>query len=292
MKLTKQLLALALLSAPVLSIAQSPIGGFMQGKNKGNVVLSYNTESYDKVFLVPQKIDGVPVFNKVDIQSASLYATVGLSSKVDIVANIPYIATKGHATDQVLTNYGYTNEKKGIQDLSLYVKYNPFNFKAGTGNINLIGALGIQTPLGNYQVEESLQSIIAIGNKSTQVNSYILAMYKLKCGLFINGQLGYSLRSTAVPDAFLSEVKVGYAAKHFYVDVFSATQISTSGVDILKEGFTGSFPATKVNSTKIGVNLYVPIVKSFGVSGGASSYVDGRNLGQATGYYGAVIYSF
>ena len=292
MKLTKQLLALALLTAPVLSFAQSPIGGFMQGKGKGNVVVSYTTESYDKVFLVPQKVDGVPVFNKVDIQSVSLYATVGLSSKVDLVANVPYITSKGHASEQVLTNYGYSNERKGIQDLSLYIKYNPFNFKAGTGNISLIGALGIQTPLSDYKVEESLQSIIAIGNKSTQVNSYILAMYKLKCGFFVNGQLGYSLRSTAVPDAFLSEVKVGYAAKHFYVDAFSATQISTGGVDILKEGFTGSFPATKVNSTRIGVNVYVPIVKGFGVSGGASSYVDGRNLGQSTGYYGALIYSF
>ena len=292
MKLTKQLLALALLTAPVLSFAQSPIGGFMQGKGKGNVVISYTTESYDKVFLVPQKIDGVPVFNKVDIQSTSLYATVGLSSKVDLVANVPYIKSKGYASEQVLTNYGYQNERKGIQDVSLYVKYNPFNFKAGTGTVSLIGALGIQTPLSNYKVEESLQSIIAIGNKSTQVNSYILAMYKLKCGLFVNGQLGYSLRSTNVPDAFLSEVKVGYAAKQFYVDVFSATQISTSGVDILKEGFTGSFPATKVNSTRVGVNLYVPIYKGFGVSGGTSSYVDGRNLGQSTGYYGAIIYSF
>lgn len=292
MQLTKHLLALALLTAPMLSFAQSPIGGFMQGKGKGNIVVSYTTETYDKVFLVPQKVEGVPVFNKVNIQSVSLYGTVGLSSKVDLVANLPYISTKGNASEQVLTNYGYTNEKKGIQDLALYIKYNPFNFKAGTGNIALIGALGIQTPLGNYQVEENLQSIIAIGNKSTQVNSYVLAMYKLKCGLFVNGQLGYSLRSTPVPDAFLSEIKAGYAAKQFYVDVFSATQISTSGVDILKEGFTGSFPATKVNSTRIGVNVYVPIVKGFGISGGASSYVAGRNLGQSTGYYGALIYSF
>lgn len=292
MKLTKQLLALALLYAPVLSFSQSPIGGFMQGKGKGNVVLSYNTESYDKVYLVPQKIDGVPVFNKVTTMSTSLYATVGLSSKVDLVANIPYIKTKGEASDQVLTNYGYQNERKGLQDLSLYLKYNPFNFKAGKGNISLIGALGIQTPLSDYPVEESLQSIIAIGNHSTQVNTYILAMYKLNCGFFVNGQLGYNLRNSGVPDAFLSEVKVGYAAKHFYVDVFSATQISTSGVDILKEGFTGSFPKTKVNSTKLGVNLFVPITKGFGVSGGTSTYVDGRNLGQSTGYYGAIIYSF
>ena len=292
MQLTKQLLVLALLTAPVLSFAQSPIGGFMQGKGKGNVVVSYTTESYNKVFLVPRKVDVVPVFNKVDIQSVSVYATVGLSSKVDLVANVPYIKTKGNASEQVLTNLGYSNERKGIQDLALYIKYNPFNFKVGTGNISLIGALGIQTPLSDYKVEESLQSIIAIGNKSTQVNSYILAMYKLKCGFFVNGQLGYSLRSTAVPDAFLSEVKVGYAAKQFYVDVFSATQISTSGVDILKEGFTGSFPATKVNSTRIGVNVYVPIVKGFGISSGASSYVYGRNLGQSTGYYGALIYSF
>jgi hypothetical protein len=41
---------------------QSPISGFMQGKGKGNVSLS--SEKYDKVYLVPQETNGVPILTK------------------------------------------------------------------------------------------------------------------------------------------------------------------------------------------------------------------------------------
>ena len=292
MKSIKWSLALAILSAPTLLMAQSPIGGFMQGKGKGNVVVSYSRETYDQVYLVPAKVNGVPVFNKVTTESVSTYATIGLSSKVDFIANIPYVSRRGEASQQVLTNLGYTNLKEGLQDVSFYIKYNPYNFKIGKGTLALVGALGIDAPLSDYKVNEGLQSIIAIGNHATKINSVILAQYKSNCGIFVSGQLGYSIRNNDVPNAFSSEVKIGYAAKHFYVDAYSSTIVSTSGTDILKEGFQGFFPGTKVVSTKIGGSVYVPLLKGLGVAGGASSYVQGRNLGVASGYYAAIIYSF
>jgi hypothetical protein len=39
------------------------------------------------------------------------------------------------------------------------------------------------------------------------------------------------------------------------------------------------FPATKVNYTKIGLNLYTPLYKDFGLAGG-STLVAGRNIGK------------
>ncbi len=98
MKLIKWSLGLALLSVPTLLMAQSPIGGFMQGKGKGNVVVSYSHETYDQVYLVPEKVNGVPVFNKVTTESVSAYATVGLSNKVDLIANVPYVSRRGEAS--------------------------------------------------------------------------------------------------------------------------------------------------------------------------------------------------
>jgi hypothetical protein len=60
-------------------------------------------------------------------------------------------------------------------------------------------------------------------------------------------------------------LKLGYAASKFYGDAYVANQTSTSGVDILGEGFQ-VFPATKVNYTKIGLNLYTPLYKDFGLA--------------------------
>ncbi|MFC4261851.1 hypothetical protein ACFOWM_03090 [Ferruginibacter yonginensis] len=293
MKSMKIALAIAVLSVPALVKAQSPVNGFMQGKGKGNVVVSYSSESYDKVFLVPTKVDGVPVFNKVTTTSVNVYGTYGISNKVDLQLSVPYIKSKGEASEQVLANLGYTNEMKGLQDISLYAKYNPYNFKIGKGNnIALLGSIGFQAPIGDYKVDQGLQSIIAIGNRATQLNTFIAAHFKGKNGTFLTGTLGYSIRGNDVPSAFISELKAGYANKHFYVDVFAASQLSSKGVDIVNEGFKGAFPLTKVNYNRIGINAYVPVVKGFGITGGFSAYVDGRNLGEASGGYGGVVYSF
>ncbi len=292
MKKMKIALLVAATSCYLTSIAQSPISGFMNGKNKGSLVASYNVESYSKVFLVPEKVDGVPVFNKVDIASTSLFVTLGLSKKVDIQLNVPYIKTKGNASDDVLNNLNYQNERSGLQDISAYIKYNPYNIKAGKGNIAFIGSIGFHTPLSNYNVNEGLQSIIAIGNRATQLNAFIVSQFKAANGIFVTGSLGYSLRNNQVPNAFISELKAGYAGKNVYIDFYGASQISSKGVDILKEGFTGFFPATQVNYDRIGANIFVPIYKGFGIAGGAAAYVGGRNLGESTGGYGAVIYSF
>jgi hypothetical protein len=58
-----------------------------------------------------------------------------------VVVVLPYVQAKG-ATDQVLTNL--ENERKGLQDVSVFVKYSPFNFNFGSSSLRLIGALGLK----------------------------------------------------------------------------------------------------------------------------------------------------
>ncbi|MCK8140772.1 hypothetical protein MW871_02595 [Flavobacterium sp. I-SCBP12n] len=272
--------------------SQSPISGFMQGKGKGNVSLSFSSEKYDEVYFIPEKVKGVPVFNETKITSTSIYATYGISDQVDVVLVLPYVTAKGNATPEVLTNLNLENERKGFQDVSVFVKYSPFYFDFGSSSLRLIGALGLKTPLGNYKVEEGFQSIIAIGNRSTTVSTTGMAMYKMNSGIFASAQLAGNYASNDVPNSYATELKVGYAARLFYGDAFIANQKSTGGVDIFGQGFTGFFPITKVNYTKIGLNLYTPVYKDLGVSVGASTLVAGRNIGNSTGYYGGIVYKF
>lgn len=288
------LLILAVVTFGYVNIvySQSPISGFMQGKGKGNVSLSYSSEKYDKVYLVPEEVDGVPIFNEVQISSTSLYATYGITNQLDVVLSLPYIIAEGSASQEVLNNLNYENKRSGVQDVSVFIKYNPFYFDYGSSSLRLIGALGLKTPLGGYEENEGLQSIIAIGNRSTTLSAIGLAMFKMNSGLFVSGQFGGNLASNDVPNSYISELKLGYAANKFYGDAYLANQTSTSGVDILGEGFQGFFPATKVNYTKIGLNLYSPIYQDFGLAAGVSSLVAGRNIGKATGFYGALVYKF
>lgn len=288
----KKMLCLALFAAPFMLAAQSPVSGFMQGKGRGSVVVSYSTEKYDEVFLVPETIESVPIFNEVQTTSFSLYGTYGLTDKLDIVLNAPYIRSKGAATDATLSDLGYENERKGLQDIGLHLKYSAVNLDFGGSSLRLLGTLGVQTPIGDYKVDEGLQSIVAIGNRATKVNALAAAHFQTESGLFATAQGGYSFRGDDVPNAVLSEFKVGYAGSSFYVDGYVAGQLSTDGVDILQDGFVGIFPATRVSYTRVGASVFVPVAGGFGVAGGASAYVAGRNIGKATSFYGALVYSF
>lgn len=285
-------IALLLLLAPFLMQAQSPVSAFMSGKGKGAVALSYNSESYDNVFLVPTDSKGVPVFNDVTLNSISLYATYGITDRLEVVASLPYITATGNASQAVLNELGYENERSGIQDLSLFVKYNPFTAELGDNTLSFQVAAGLRTPLGSYAVDEGLQSIIAIGNRATSLNGLAIAQFKTGFGLFASTQAGCSLRNGEVPNALLGEIKLGYAGARFYVDAWYAGQVSDGGVNILGEGFTGFFPATDVSFNRAGINVFVPIAGGFGISGGVSKYLSGRNIGESTGVSGGLIYSF
>jgi hypothetical protein len=51
----------------------------------------------------------------------------------------------------------------------------------------------------------------------------------------------------------------------YFMVMLSLLTRNLGGVDIFGEGFAGYFPITKVNYTKVGLNLYTPIYKVWGV---------------------------
>lgn len=292
MQLIRLFSALTLFVLSFGAQAQSPVSGFMNGKGNGAIAVSYSAEQYDNVFLVPNDAQGVPVFNEVNVTSTSLYATYGISNRFDAIVSLPFIKAEGNASESVLNELGYENTRSGIQDLSVFLKYNPYNCEIGTASLHFMLGAGLKTPVGDYKVDEGLQSIIAIGNRATSFNGLAIAQVRFNDGLFLTTQAGYSLRNGEVPNALVGEIKAGYAGRHIYVDTWFAGQVSDGGVDILGEGFEGFFPATDVSFNRIGLNVYVPIAGGFGLSAGASKYLNGRNVGESTGFSGSVVYSF
>lgn len=282
----------ALLLVGNLLVAQSPLGTFMNGKGKGAVALSYTTEKYDNVFLVPANAAGVPVFNEVSLNSVSLFGTYGLSDRLDVSFNLPHITATGKASAGVLSELNFENTRKGVQDLSLFLRFKAHEIEMASSRINFMLGAGITTPMGNYRADEGLQSIIAIGNRATTINGLAIAQYKHESGFFLGTQAGVSLRNGEVPNALIGEIKAGFAASKFYVDAWFAGQVSDGGVNILGEGFTGFFPATDVSFNRAGLTVYVPVAAGLGVSASASKYLSGRNVGESTAISGAVIYSF
>ena len=288
----KNILFAAVLSSAAVGLAQSPVSGFMSAKGKGAIAISYSSEKYNEVYLVPSKVDAVPVFNDVVNTAINLYATYGITDKLEAVLSLPYIQSKGNGQDAFLAANGFENKRSGVQDVSAFVKYKVFSNRMTESTLDLLLSAGVQTPVGSYNADEGLQSIIAIGNKSTKGTGLAIAQIKLDKGLFLTGQVGYRVATNQVPNAVISEIKAGYAASKIYLDVWAAFQNSSKGTDILQPGFNGFFPATQVNYSRVGGNIYAPIYKGFGANLGFNAYVSGRNLGKSTGYSASLVYNY
>ena len=293
MKLQNKFIATVILFSTAVGFSQSPVSGFMKQKGKGAIALSYSSEKYNEVYLVPSKVNEVPVFNEVQNTALNIYANYGITNNFEAVVSLPYIKSEGKGDEAFLAANGFENKKSGIQDASLFLKYKAFSTRMSEGNFDFILSIGVQTPVGNYKVDEGLQTIIAIGNKSTKGTGLAIAQVKLDNGLFLTGQAGYRIATNQVPNAFVGEIKAGYAANKIYTDIWLAIQNSSAkGVDILQPGFQGFFPATQVNYSRIGANVYVPVYKGFGVNVGVNAYVAGRNLGKSKGYSAGLVYNF
>ena len=271
--------------------SQSIVGGFMAGKGHGSVVISGTTEQYHNVFLVPEKVDGVPIFNEIRINSLNLYATYGITDKIDAIVTLPYIRSEGQADIRAFTTGNYTNSREGLQDITGALKFKSYSKELGNSILDVMGVVGVSTPASNYQSNTGLEYIIAIGNRSTKVAASGLVHLKTVSGVFVTGQAGYSLRSGRVPNAFIGEGKVGYAGPKTYIDAYVSVQKSNGGTDVIQPGFDGYFPATRVDYVRIGASAFRPIAKGLGLTLGVSRYVAGRNLGQSTGFSAGIAYN-
>ena len=49
------------------------------------------------VYLAPEKVSGVPIFQEVRVNSLNLYGTYGLTDKIDAIVSLPYIQSEGKA---------------------------------------------------------------------------------------------------------------------------------------------------------------------------------------------------
>ncbi len=266
------LIIILFLSAVQEGIGQHLVSGFSQGKGKFAVAVSTTREKFDEFYLGETK-SSITIRNldKIVTQSINLYAAYGLTNKIDVIMNIPYIFTQSHRLSD--------NQKVGennFQNALLVIQTKLLQKDNSKGAFSVNGGLGFSTPLANY----ATNLIYSIGNQSTHINPSALVQYKFANGLFANGQAGYSFRTNKVPDAILSSAKIGYAGKLFYIEAWINNQTSTSGIDIGGPGFTPErFPETRVNTTNVGASVFVA-----GVTVGGGTRLTGRNAGLPTYY--------
>lgn len=276
--------------------AQGLVDGFFAKKGDATVSLSYSYSEFDAFYVGADKVDGVPVHNEITQNIYNLYANYGITDKLTAIVNLPYISAEGNGAADPFNG---ETEQSGLQDISIALKYALYKEALKTGSMTYFTALS-----GTYALDYEPNGILSIGNGAPSADVKLGMHYKNNNGFFGTVALGYTVRGNAdnnfnvgdgsdfnAPNSANALIKLGYASSKIYVDAwFDAQNTSNKAVNISDATFVGNFPETRVNYSRVGGDVYVPLTSAFGLSAGINTLVDGTNIGDSTTYTGGIIY--
>jgi hypothetical protein len=276
--------------------AQTDADAIMMTKNNFCVGGMYNYSSWKNYWEGTLKRDNQNL-GTVSTQMAAVMGNYGVSSKLNILFGLPYVQTKASA--------GTLHGQKGIQDVSLWLKWMPFEEKVGPGLLSFYGIGGLSVPVTSY-VADYLP--LSIGLRSTNLTLRAMADYQVG-SFFATVSGSYVVRSNikidrtayyttemhysnevSMPNAAQFNLRAGYRTERMIAEALLGNWTTLGGFDITRNNMP--FPSNKMNMTTAGVNLKYNIKKVDGLSliGGAGYTIAGRNVGQATSVNGGIFY--
>ena len=277
-------------------VAQTDLDAIMMNKKQLCIGPMYSFSSFKNYWEGTKKRDNAN-FGSISTETFSVMGSYGISSKLNFLFNIPYVQTKASA--------GTLHGMKGVQDLSLYLKWMPLEKTLGAGTISLYTIAGGSIPLTNYEADFMPMSI---GLHSKTASARVMVDYQIN-HFFITGSATYVVRDkiildrtayydtqlhlsneVAIPDAGNFNFRAGYRSNKLIAEAVVNKFTTLGGFDITRNN--KPFPSNKMLATTVGINLKAELTRNNKLSlvAGGSTTVSGRNVGQSTGYYGSLFY--
>ncbi len=233
-------------------------------------------------------------------QSLMWVGAYGITDKINVIAMVPYVKTKA---DQ-----GTLAGLKGIQDLTLSVKYNFFAKDFAKSTLKAFGALSVSTPLTDYTPDFYPMSL---GAGTTNLSWRATANYKFLGKFYVNGSSAYTWRSNTtldrsayytkgqlfmtneveMPNVFDYTFNFGYLKNGLQVDLSYMQQNTLGGSDIRRQDMP--FVSNRMNFSKVGLlgMYYIKQLHGLAVRGSVMQTVAGRNVGLSRTYMAGVLYT-
>ena len=286
-----------LLFAPVLMSAQTEIDGIMMSKNNFCVGSIYQYSSWNQYWEGSFKRENLNL-GTVSTQSLGIMGNYGISDKLNILFNLPYVETKASA--------GTMEGQKGLQDLSLTVKYMPLEKTTGNATYSLYALGSFSTPVSNYSADYlplsiGLQSKTAalrlmgdfqLGNFfSTLSGAYVKrANINIDRNAYLTNEIHYT-NEVNMPDGISVNFRAGYRSSRLIAEFVIDNWVTQSGgFDITTNNMP--FPSNTMNALKYGVNSKYTFKKipQLSLLGGYNYVIEGRNVGKSDTFYGGLFY--
>jgi hypothetical protein len=242
--------------------------GFLRGRGKFDIVLSYTEDSYDEFWIGDDKVSP-PEVGEVTRESWTLYGAYGLRDDLDLFLSGSYVDAETDGTVPF-------EDERDLQDAIFGLKWRFLEERAGPGAFSLLLAPSIKQPLGDYENND----VTAIGDGQTDLRGRLIAHYQFDVGAFVALESGYDRRNGAPDDEIPFHATVGATFANLTVAPFYSMVDSQGGYDIGE----GSFPGVEEDYTRYGVNAYFRINETFGLTGMWRTTSDGKNTGEAEAF--------
>lgn len=274
--------------------AQMPQDAIYMSKRTACVALMYGSSSWNTYWEHHLKRENLNIGTHTT-QSLSLMGTVGISNRLNLIVNVPYIKTS--------TSAGNLLGQQGFQDVSGWLKYKAFN----RNGFSIHGLIGASLPMSKYVPDFMPMSI---GMQCRTASGRLLVSYKHpKSGAYVTthgtltwrsnisvdrdaykaGDKVYNTNQVNVPNTFDVAARIGVLRKTWQTEVWAEHGSCLSGDYIARNDMP--FPTNNMMSTAVGwYGKYQP--HHFGVNARVGHVVSGMNAGQSTSYMVGLLYLF
>ncbi|MBP6286360.1 MAG: hypothetical protein KTQ13_03145 [Ferruginibacter sp.] len=295
----KLLLLLLFISGTFLqrSFAQTDMDGLMMQKNFFCVGPTAGYSSFKNYWEGTLKRDNLNM-GRVSATNFMIMGNYGITNRLNVLFGLPYIKTKASA--------GQMAGQKGLQDLSIWVKWVGYEKHIAKGDLQAIIIGGYSAPVSNYSPDILP---LSIGLHSRAATIRLMADYqrghwfgtasysyvarnnvKLDRYTYYTTEMHYS-NEVRMPDASQWNFRAGYRSEVLIAELVFNKWTTLGGFDIPRNGMP--FVSNKMNATSIGINAkYETPLNGLSIVANGSTTLAGRNVGQSTGFNAGIFYIF
>jgi hypothetical protein len=279
------------------SNAQSPTDGLMMPKRQWCTLVQYTHSSWDEYWegATQRSNSNLGTFTA---QNTLLMTNFGVTDRFNILAALPYVWTKADAS--------YLQGQKGLQDLSLWLKYQAFETALAGGQFKIQVTGGASIPASNY-VADFLPFSIGFQSKTASLRGIL--NFTHGSGFYATAQAGHTWRSNVsidrdaylykdrlyytdkapIPNVLDAGGRIGFINKKIQAEATFEHFTCLSGDDIRYN--EGPVLTNKMRAAAAG--LFVKyFFAPFAVQVSAGNVLNGRNVGRSTMFSGGFTYQF
>jgi hypothetical protein len=234
----------------------------------------------------------------VSNQWLGVMGNYGISNKLNILFSLPYVKTKASA--------GQLKGQKGLQDISLAVKWKALSKRMGDARLSIFGIGMFSAPTSNYQAD---YLPLSIGPRSRTASLRLMADYHYQFKWFATASATWNYRGNIeidrnayytdrlilsnkveMPNTSSVNIRAGYRTQWLIAELVFNKMQTHGGFDISRNNMP--FPSNEIHATQLGVNgKYVfRKIPALSLNGGVHQVLTGRNTGQSLLYNAGVFY--